>query len=239
MNPINAMNTSHSAPSIYVIIPAFNESQSIGKVITDIPSLVNEIIVIDNVSTDDTGKIAKENGATVLKENRKGYGYSCLKGMDYVETKAKADDIIIFLDGDYSDFPGEIPLLIEPIINANYDLVIGSRVLGEREPGSLLFQQRAGNWLATQLIKLFYKAQFTDLGPFRAVKWSALQSLNMNDKTFGWTVEMQVKAAKQNLKFTEIPVSYRRRIGVSKVSGTIYGTIMAGYKILLTIFKNI
>lgn len=233
------MNTSHSAPSIYVIIPAFNESQSIGKVITDIPSLVNEIIVIDNVSTDDTGKIAKENGATVLKENRKGYGYSCLKGMDYVETKAKADDIIIFLDGDYSDFPGEIPLLIEPIINANYDLVIGSRVLGEREPGSLLFQQRAGNWLATQLIKLFYKAQFTDLGPFRAVKWSALQSLNMNDKTFGWTVEMQVKAAKQNLKFTEIPVSYRRRIGVSKVSGTIYGTIMAGYKILLTIFKNI
>jgi glycosyltransferase involved in cell wall biosynthesis len=233
------MITSHSASLIYVIIPAFNESQSIGKVITDIPSLVHEIIVIDNVSTDDTGKIAKENGATVFRENRKGYGYSCLKGMEYVQTKAKADDIIVFLDGDYSDFPGEISLLIEPIINANFDLVIGSRVLGEREPGSLLFQQRAGNWLATQLIKLFYKAQFTDLGPFRAVKWSALQSLNMNDKTFGWTVEMQVKAAKQKLKFTEIPVSYRRRIGVSKVSGTIYGTIMAGYKILLTIFKNI
>jgi len=233
------MKNSPSAASIYVIIPAFNESQSIGKVISDIPNLVHEIIVIDNVSTDDTGKIAKENGATVLRENRKGYGYSCLKGMDYVQTKSKADDIIVFLDGDYSDFPGEISMLIEPIINANYDLVIGSRVLGEREPGSLLFQQRAGNWLATQLIKLFYKAQFTDLGPFRAVKWAALQSLNMNDKTFGWTVEMQVKAAKQQLKFTEIPVSYRRRIGVSKVSGTIYGTIMAGYKILLTIFKNI
>jgi glycosyltransferase involved in cell wall biosynthesis len=233
------MKTNPFTPLIYVIIPAFNESQSIGKVITDIPSLVHEIIVIDNVSTDDTGKIAKENGATVLRENRKGYGYSCLKGMEYVLTKAKNDDIIVFLDGDYSDFPGEISLLIEPIIYSNYDLVIGSRVLGEREPGSLLFQQRAGNWLATQLIKLFYKVQFTDLGPFRAVKWSALQSLNMNDKTFGWTVEMQVKAAKQKLKFREVAVSYRRRIGVSKVSGTIYGTVMAGYKILFTIFKNI
>ena len=233
------MNSNITVPSIYVIIPAFNESQSIGKVISDIPNLVREIIVVDNVSTDNTGEIAKEKGATVLRENRKGYGYSCLKGMDYVQTKADPEDIIVFLDGDYSDFPGEINLIIQPILNSNYDLVIGSRVLGNREPGSLLFQQMAGNWLATQLIKLFYNANFTDLGPFRAIKWSALQELKMRDKTFGWTVEMQVKAAKQKLKFTEIPVSYRRRIGVSKVSGTVYGTIMAGYKILLTIFKNI
>lgn len=233
------MKTNSAIPSIFVIIPAFNERQSIGKVISDIPKIVSETIVVDNVSTDNTGEEAQKHGATVLREDRKGYGYSCLKGMDYVQKKAKPHDIIVFLDGDYSDFPGEIEQLIEPILNSNYDLVIGSRVLGHREAGSLLFQQRAGNWLATKLIKLFYNAHFTDLGPFRAIKWSALELLGMNDKTFGWTVEMQVKAAKQKIKFTEVPVSYRRRIGVSKVSGTVYGTVMAGYKILLTIFKNI
>ena len=145
----------------------------------------------------------------------------------------------MFLDGDYSDFPAEIKLLISPIMSSGFDMVIGSRVLGERQKGSMLFQQIAGNWLATTLIKLFYNAHFTDLGPFRAITWNALEQINMKDKTFGWTVEMQVKAAKLNLKFTEIPVSYRKRIGVSKVSGTIKGTILAGYKILLTIFKNI
>jgi glycosyltransferase involved in cell wall biosynthesis len=233
------MSSNPTKPSIYVIIPAFNESQSIGKVISDIPNIVIETIVVDNVSTDNTGEVARENGATVLRENRKGYGYSCLKGMDYVQQKVKPEDIIVFIDGDYSDFPSEIKQIIEPIIYSNFDMVIGSRVLGYREPGSLLIQQRAGNWLATVLIKLFYNAHFTDLGPFRAIRWSALKELSMKDKTFGWTVEMQVKAAKQKLKFTEIPVSYRRRIGVSKVSGTIYGTLMAGYKILLTIFKNI
>jgi glycosyltransferase involved in cell wall biosynthesis len=233
------MSSNTSAANVYVIIPAYNESRSIGKVIADIPNLVHEIIVVDNVSTDNTAEVAREKGATVWREDRKGYGYSCLKGMEYVQTKAKPEDIIVFLDGDYSDFPSEITLIIKPILNSNYDLVIGSRVLGNREPGSLLFQQMAGNWLATKLVKLFYNAKFTDLGPFRAIKWSALQELGMKDKTFGWTVEMQVKAAKQKLKFTEIPVSYRRRIGVSKVSGTIYGTFMAGYKILLTIFKNI
>lgn len=233
------MNSNSMSTSIFVIIPAFNESQSIGKVIQDIPNLVQEIIVVDNVSTDNTGEIAREKGATVLRENNKGYGYSCLKGMEYLQNKAKAEDVIVFLDGDYSDFPGEIPMLLEPIFQSNHDLVIGSRVLGHREPGSLLFQQRAGNWLATKLIKLFYNAHFTDLGPFRAIKWSSLQLLDMKDKTFGWTVEMQVKAAKQKLRFCEVPVSYRRRIGVSKVSGTIYGTFMAGYKILWTIFKNI
>ncbi|OYY03751.1 MAG: UDP-glucose--dolichyl-phosphate glucosyltransferase, partial [Sphingobacteriia bacterium 35-40-5] len=215
------MNQNQQKPLIYVIIPAFNESKSIGKVIADIPGMVTEIIVVDNASTDNTGDFAKEKGATVLRENRKGYGYSCLKGMDYISKKAKENDIIVFLDGDYSDFPAEIKLLISPIMSSGFDMVIGSRVLGERQKGSMLFQQIAGNWLATTLIKLFYNAHFTDLGPFRAITWNALQQINMKDKTFGWTVEMQVKAAKLNLKFTEIPVSYRKRIGVSKVSGTI------------------
>lgn len=233
------MNPDTKKPVVYVIIPAFNESQSIGKVISDIPDLVHETVVVDNASIDNTGNVAKEHGATVLRENRKGYGYSCLKGIEHLQSKANPEDIIVFLDGDYSDFPAEISILIAPILNSGYDMVIGSRVLGLREPGSMLFQQIAGNWLATQLIKLFYKVHFTDLGPFRAIRWKALQQIDMKDKTFGWTVEMQVKAAKHKLNFTEVPVSYRRRIGVSKVSGTIYGTIMAGYKILLTIFKNI
>jgi len=233
------MNTATKKPAVYVIIPAFNESKSIGKVITDIPNLVNETIVVNNASTDNTETIAKEHGATVLRENRKGYGYSCLKGIDYLQTKANANDIIVFLDGDYSDFPDQISMIITPILESNFDMVIGSRALGVREPGSMLFQQIAGNWLATALIKLFYNAHFTDLGPFRAIQWKALQQIDMKDKTFGWTVEMQVKAAKHKLKFTEVAVNYRQRIGVSKISGTIYGTIMAGYKIVLTIFKNI
>lgn len=227
-------------PLVYVIIPAFNECASIAKVIFDIPKdLVIETIVVDNGSTDNTNDAAKEMGATVLSERRKGYGYSCLKGIEYISSKAKQNDIIVFIDGDYSDFPEEISLLIFPIINSGADLVIGSRVLGKRQPGSLLFQQLAGNWLATRLIRLFFNAGYTDLGPFRAITWKALQQIGMKDKTFGWTVEMQVKAAKLKLNFTEIPVSYRKRIGVSKVSGTINGTIMAGYKILLTIFKHI
>ena len=233
------MNVDTKKPAVYVIIPAFNESQSIGKVIADIPDLVNETIVVNNASTDNTETIAKEHGATVLRENRKGYGYSCLKGIDYLQTKANANDIIVFLDGDYSDFPDQINKLIAPILESDFDMVIGSRALGVREPGSMLFQQIAGNWLATALIKLFYNAHFTDLGPFRAIQWKALQQIDMKDKTFGWTVEMQVKAAKHKLKFTEVAVNYRQRIGVSKISGTIYGTIMAGYKIVLTIFKNI
>lgn len=226
-------------PLVYVIIPAFNESKSIGKVVSDIPELVTEIIVIDNNSTDNTSIIAKENGATVLLETKKGYGNSCLKGIEYLRSKASPFDIIVFLDGDYSDYPKELIPLIEPILNSDVVMVIGSRVLGNRQPGSMLFQQIAGNWLATRLILLFFKAKFTDLGPFRAITWAALQEINMQDKTFGWTVEMQVKAAKLKMKFIEIPVSYRKRIGISKVSGTVKGTFLAGYKILLTIFKNI
>jgi glycosyltransferase involved in cell wall biosynthesis len=226
--------------SIYVLIPAFNESNSIGKVIRDIPKhLVTEIIVIDNASSDDTAMVAEDEGGTVLSEYRKGYGYACLKGIEYLKPVATDNDIVIFLDGDYSDFPQEMELLIKPVVENTSDLVIGSRVLGKREYGAMLPQQIFGNWLATKLIKLFYKIQFTDLGPFRAIRWSALKQINMQDKTFGWTVEMQVKAAKLNLRCTEVAVSYRKRIGVSKVSGTIKGTILAGYKILFTIFKNL
>lgn len=226
--------------SLYVIIPAFNESTSVGKVIRDIPEdLVNEIIVVNNGSTDDTAMVAEDEGATVLTENRKGYGYACLKGIDYLKTKAQNKDIVVFIDGDYSDFPAETGNIIAPIINDGFDLVIGSRALGNRQKGAMLPQQIAGNWLATHLMKILYHTNFTDLGPFRAVTWEALMKIDMQDKTFGWTVEMQVKAAKLKLNCTEVAVSYRKRIGISKVSGTINGTFLAGYKILTTIFKNL
>lgn len=225
---------------IHVIIPAFNEEESIGKVVNDIPeNLVEEVIVVSNGSTDATEKNAALAGATVLREENKGYGYACLKGMTYIAEKAPENqpDIVVFLDGDYSDYPEEMTDLVKPIIEEGYDMVIGSRALGDREKGSMMPQQIFGNWLATSLIKLLYKVDFSDLGPFRAIKYDKLLEINMQDKTFGWTVEMQVKAAKLGLKSTEIPVNYRQRIGVSKVTGTIYGTVMAGYKILWTIFK--
>lgn len=224
--------------NIYVIIPAFNESSSIAQVINDIPKgVAKDILVINNGSTDDTALMAAEAGAIVLNEPCKGYGNACLKGLAYLKSFASPDDIIVFLDGDYSDFPQEITKLLRPIKNEKYDLVIGAR--RHRQSGSMLPQQLFGNWLATRLIKLFYHVQFTDLGPFRAIRWRALQQLDMQDKTFGWTVEMQVKAAKLKLRCHEVPVSYRRRVGVSKISGTVRGTILAGYKILFTIFKNL
>jgi len=225
---------------IDVIIPVFNEQDSIGKVVNDIPpNLVREIIVCNNGSTDNTKEIALSVGATVVDQPLKGYGNACLKGIEWIKAKAQKEqpDIVVFLDGDYSDHPEEMPLLLEPIIEKEMDLVIGSRTLGEMETGAMMPQQIFGNWLATNLIRLFYKYHFTDLGPFRAIKWQQLLFINMQDKTFGWTVEMQVKAAKYNLQCTEVPVSYRRRIGVSKVSGTLKGTILAGHKILWTIFK--
>lgn len=228
------------ASGVRVIIPAFNEADSIGKVVRDIPTeIVSEVIVVSNGSTDATEANAAAAGATVLQEPRKGYGFACLKGMAHVASLPKADqpDIIVFLDGDYSDYPEEIPMLIQPIIEQGADMVIGSRALGDRERGSMQPQQLFGNWLATTLIRWFYRVQFSDLGPFRAIRYDRLLELNMADQTFGWTVEMQVKAAKQGFVCTEIPVRYRRRIGVSKVTGTIKGTIMAGYKILWTIFK--
>ena len=224
-------------PKIKVIIPAFNEQDSIANVIQDIPSLVEEVIVVSNNSTDLTEVNAKHTGATVLTENRKGYGYACLKGMDYISKQQSKPDIIVFLDGDYSDYPEELTKIIAPIIEDNIDLVIGSRVKELREDGAMTPQQIFGNWLATKLMSLFFKAKFTDLGPFRAIKYDKLLALNMVDKTYGWTVEMQLKALKQKLSYTEVPVNYRNRIGVSKVSGTIKGSIFAGVKILSWIFK--
>lgn len=228
-----------SSPLIIdVVIPAYNEEESIGKVIEDIPgSLVRYIIVCNNGSSDRTAERAKEKGALVVNADQKGYGSACLAGLAHIKELEVAPDIVVFLDGDYSDFPQEMPLLIEPISNSSMDMVIGSRALGNMERGSMQPQQVFGNWLATTLIKIFYGYQFTDLGPFRAITYSALEKINMKDRDFGWTVEMQVKAAKMGMKTTEVPVSYRRRIGVSKVSGTIKGTILAGQKIIWTIFK--
>lgn len=223
--------------SIKVIIPAFNEGDSIGKVISEIPSMVDEVIVVSNNSTDDTEVNAEKAGATVLKEARKGYGFACLKGMDYIANSDSKPDIIVYLDGDYSDYPEELTKLVQPILEHDIDFVIGARVKEWRESGSMTKPQIFGNWLATGLMKLFFRAKFTDLGPFRAIKYSKLLELKMEDKTYGWTVEMQLKALKQKLTYLEIPVKYKRRIGVSKVSGTVKGSVMAGIKILFWIFK--
>ena len=224
-------------PIIKVIIPAYNEADSIVNVIKDIPQVVNEVIVVNNNSTDNTEINAKKAGATVLTENKKGYGYACLKGMHYISNLETKPDIIVFLDGDYSDYPEELTKLVNPIIEDDIDFVIGARVKQLREQGSMTPQQIFGNWLATFLMKLFFNAKFTDLGPFRAIKYDKLLALNMEDKTYGWTVEMQLKALKQKLTYIEIPVRYKQRIGVSKVSGTIKGAIFAGVKILGWIFK--
>lgn len=221
-----------------VIIPAFNEEHSIGKVIVEIPKdLVNEIIVIDNNSTDDTSNRAREAGATVLSEFKQGYGHACLKGIDYVKSKASPPEIVVFMDGDHSDYPEELPLVTEPIIKEDYDMVIGSRARGIREKHSMTPQQIYGNMLSTRLMNLFYGTDYTDLGPFRAIKLKKLLELGMSDKTYGWTIEMQIRAAKMKMKTIEVPVSYRQRIGQSKVSGTLKGTIFAGTKILYSIFK--
>jgi glycosyltransferase involved in cell wall biosynthesis len=223
---------------VRIIIPAFNEENGIGQVIQEIPKeYVSEIIVVNNNSTDNTEMIAKGAGATVLREPIPGYGRACLKGIEYLALIPGRTDIVVFLDADHSDYPEELPQVIRPILDGKADLVIGSRALGNKERGSMTPQQVVGNWLATRLLKVIYGARFTDLGPFRAIRYESLLYLNMQDKTYGWTVEMQVKAAKQRIKFTEVPVRYRKRIGFSKISGTIKGTIMAGYKILHTIFK--
>ena len=227
-------------PSLIVIIPAYNEENGVGNVIADIPKdIVDLIIVVNNRSSDATRKVALVAGAVVVDEEKKGYGFACLKGMEYIKTKNLNPDIVVFIDADYSDYPDELPNLIKPILQGDADMVIGSRALGNRKKGSMTPQQIFGNWLATKLIFLFYKVKYTDLGPFRAIKWKALQQLQMKDETYGWTVEMQLKAAKQKLKVTEVPVSYRERIGFSKISGTLKGTVLAGYKIITTIFKYI
>jgi glycosyltransferase involved in cell wall biosynthesis len=223
--------------SIKVIIPAYNEEQSISKVIQEIPDFVNEIIVVNNNSSDNTAETAKNAGATVLHENKKGYGFACLKGLDYIAQQEIKPQIVVFLDGDYSDYPAELSKLIDPIIKNNMDFVLGARVKKFRERGAMTPQQIFGNWLATFLMRLFFKSSFTDLGPFRAIKYPKLLELKMEDKTYGWTVEMQLKVLKTRMTYIEIPVHYKNRIGVSKVSGTIKGTIMAGIKIIGWILK--
>ncbi len=222
---------------IKVIIPAFNEGDSIGKVVSELPNSVAEIIVVNNNSNDDTVENAQKAGATVLTENRKGYGYACLKGLQYIDEQSKQPDIVVFIDGDYSDYPDDLDKVVAPILNENMDLVIGARKKELREAGSMTFPQIFGNELATFLMRLFFGAKFTDLGPFRAIKYEKLKELQMQDKTYGWTVEMQLKALRKKLTYTEVPVRYKKRIGVSKVSGTVKGAIFAGIKILGWIFK--
>ena len=223
--------------TIKVIIPAYNEAKSIGKVITALPPFVNEIIVVDNGSTDETAINAQQLGATVLTEIISGYGNACLKGVHYINEQKTHTDIVVFIDGDYSDYPEELSKIIAPIIEKDIDFVIGTRVKNLRAKGSMQPQQIFGNWLATFLMRVFFKSRFTDLGPFRAIKHDVLQSLKMQDPTYGWTVEMQLKILKKKYKYLEIPVSYRNRIGVSKVSGTLKGSIFAGIKILTWILK--
>ena len=221
--------------TIDVVIPAFNEALSIDQVLADIPKeWVREIIVVNNNSSDRTSDVARSAGATVLDEVRQGYGFACLKGLDYL--RQNPPDLVVFLDADYSDYPEQLPQLVAPIIAGEFDMVIGSRALGKREPGSMTPQQLFGNALATWLIQRFHGFRYTDLGPFRAISWHALESLQMQDQTYGWTVEMQLKALKKSLRITEVPVDYRCRIGHSKVSGTLKGTLLAGYKILKWVF---
>ena len=220
--------------TIAVVIPAYNEAQAIGKVITDIPEWVDLIIVADNNSTDETATIATSLGATVVSEPEPGYGAACLAGIRQVN----GQDIIVFMDGDHSDHGSEMHLLVDPIIEGNADMVIGSRTLGKAQRGALTPQQRWGNWLACTLIAIFWNTKYTDLGPYRAISRHKLISLNMQDRAFGWTVEMQIKAIMQGLRWQEAPVSYRKRIGVSKISGTVRGTILAGHAIIGTILKT-
>ena len=221
---------------VLVIIPAFNEARSIGKVVGDLPDdVIEEIVVVNNASTDETEKNAREAGAIVVREDRKGYGWACLRGIEYAATVQP--DVIVFLDGDYSDHPEEIVSLLAPIDRGEADFVIGSRILGKREPGAMLPQAIIGNWLACRLMRLFWNGAFTDLGPFRAIRYQHLLALGMEDKTYGWTIEMQIKALKAGLTYTEVPVSYRKRVGVSKITGTVSGTLKASYKILWTIAR--
>lgn len=227
-------------PVIDVIIPAYNEEKSIALVLKALPwNYLREVIVSNNGSKDQTAEVARKAGATVVDEPNKGYGSACLKAMGHIASRPAVDqpDVVVFLDGDYSDYPEELPLLVQPLLDDSFDLVIGSRVLGKREQGALLPQQRFGNWLATTLMRWIYGYSFTDLGPFRAIRWNKLLALQMEDPNFGWTVEMQIKAAKKSYACTEVPVRYRKRVGISKVSGTIRGTFLAGHKILWLIFK--
>ncbi len=224
--------------NITVIIPVLNEEESIGLVLKAIPDgLASRVIVVDNGSTDRTGEVARVLGATVVTEPKRGYGAACLRGVE--EAKRSPPDIIVFLDGDFSDHPEEMPTLIKPILEDGYDMVIGSRMIGELEPGALPIQSVIGNFIVPKIIRVLYGAHYTDLGPFRAIRFDRLIDLEMQDRNFGWTVEMQIKAAKWKYRTIDIPVSYRHRIGVSKITGTFSGAMKAGFKILWITFSHV
>ena len=221
-----------------VVIPAFNEERVVGEVVASIPRPpADRVVVADNNSRDRTAAVAAAARAIVVPAPRQGYGSACLAGLAWLR-EHEPPDVVAFLDADGSDFADELPLLLAPIESGGADLVIGSRVLGRREPGALLPQARAGNFVACLLIALLYRHRYTDLGPFRAIRWEALERLEMRDPDFGWTAEMQVKALRQGLRVVEMPVSYRRRVGVSKITGTLWGTLRAGYKILWTVMRH-
>ncbi len=228
------MSDDFSNLRIGVIIPAMNEADGLAKVLPAIPAWAKPVIVVDHRSTDGTSEVAARLGAIPIAEPRPGYGTACLTGI----AALPHHDIIVFLDGDASDDPSEMPFLVRPIVEGRADFVLGSRSMGKRERGSLTPQQIFGNWLACLLIRLIWGVRFTDLGPFRAIRRDALERLDMADRNYGWTVEMQVRAAKVGLQCLEVPVTYRRRIGHSKVSGTIRGTLKAGYKILFVIARE-
>jgi glycosyltransferase involved in cell wall biosynthesis len=227
--------------SVDVLIPALDEEASLPLVLADLAALpagtVRRVVVADNGSSDGTARVARESGAVVVEAPRPGYGSACLAGLAWIRAH-DPPDVVAFLDADYSDHPDELPRVLAPLVAGEADLVIGSRILGEREPGSLLPQARAGNLVACALIRLLYRHRYTDLGPFRAALWPALEGLEMADPDFGWTAEMQVKALRRGLRVTEVPVSYRRRVGVSKITGTVTGTVRAGWKILWTVARH-
>ncbi|MDD9944480.1 MAG: glycosyltransferase family 2 protein [Myxococcales bacterium] len=216
--------------NVDVVIPALNEASSLPLVLGEVPSSVRRVVVADNGSSDGTGSVARGAGAEVVWEPRRGYGSACLAALSHLASDPP--EAVVFLDGDHSDHPGELPRLVSPIAAGHAELVIGSRTRGRHAPGALTPQQIVGNWLACELIYRRYGVRFTDLGPFRAITWRALSELRMVDRDYGWTVEMQLKAARDGLRCTEVPVSYRQRVGQSKVSGTVRGTIGASFKIL-------
>ena len=237
----------HFCVTLAVVIPAFNEARAIGLVVGDLPRAVDgwpvgEVVVVNNASTDETEANARAAGATVVREGRRGYGNACLAGLDHLRHRSEGPPgIVVFVDGDYSDHPDELPLLVGPILRGEADFVLGSRMagrtMGRHEPGALLPQALVGNRLACALLRAVWGVRCTDLGPFRALRWEALDALGMTDRTFGWTIEMQIRAAEAGLRFREVPVSYRRRVGVSKITGTVSGTVRASGKILWTILR--
>ncbi len=236
MTPTSAQPPT-DGPSIDVVIPAYNEEQSLPLVLADIPRPpVRRIVVANNRSTDTTAEVATAGGAEVVEAPIAGYGSACLAALAHLRASGPPE-IVVFLDGDYSDHPEELPDLVAPILSGRADAVIGSRTLGQRERGALLPQARMGNLVACTLIRLLYSHRYTDLGPFRAIRWSAFERLAMRDTNFGWTAELQVKALRHDMTVVEVPVSYRKRVGVSKITGTLKGTLLAGYKILLTVFR--